>query len=83
MKIHDPEWMPWRVLKRDEVTGVNPWSQNMEEGKLQLRTFNLLVALLFNYTSVAPYKIEPRAKDHDEGDNLIYHVQRPKMAVGK
>lgn len=60
MKFHDPEWMVWRVLSEDRVSGQALLSEKNTSGDLALTFGNLLTALLFGYTRSAEYEVGPK-----------------------
>jgi len=75
LKLYDPNWMGWRVLKRDKVE-TDAEQLVCGENYLALTWGNLLKALLLGYS--ARYRIWPDSACGDSYFKRFGKVRRPK-----
>ena len=76
IKLHDRDWMPYRILRGDIITGDEIFSKELSDddmfaiSELKISAYNLVTAIFFGYMPIAVYK----TKDNHH----IYRVRRPE-----
>jgi hypothetical protein len=63
--FHDPHWMPYRVIRQDEVEGHDPFYGFLAMGNLEFSIQNLWTALWCNYASSAVYSLKKEEKNEE------------------
>lgn len=75
MRLHDRDWIPYRILRGDIVSGEDFYQTNdsanptYSETKLKLNLHNIIMGIIAGYHPSAAY---------DGTDaTIVYHIQRP------